>query len=154
MEIFIFLAIMIALMLFVTNRGKKQQRAARERVEESLVPGTWVMTIGGFFGKVVEVDGDVVTLESPAGDESIWIKSAIKEAKEPPFGEPEDAEDETETSDETDTTVTDATDTGTVAEADHADEPATGDTVDPTLRPGGPAVGEDGRLSGDDDKRA
>lgn len=153
MEIFIFLAIMIALMLFVTNRGKKQQRAARERVEESLVPGTWVMTIGGFFGKVVEVDGDVVTLESPAGDETIWLKSAVKEPKEPPFSEPEETEDG---ADETDTTITDAdaTTIGDTTVSDTTGESTVTDTSDPTTRPGGPTVGEDGRLTGDDDKRA
>lgn len=93
-EIIIFLALMIGMMWFVTNRGKKQQAAARDRLEETLVPGVWVVTIGGFLGKVVEIDGDVVTLETPAGDETIWLKAAIREAKEPPFAvHEEDGED-------------------------------------------------------------
>lgn len=93
-EIIIFLALMIGMMWFVTNRGKKQQAAARNRLEETLVPGVWVVTIGGFLGKVVEIDGDVVTLETPAGDETIWLKAAIREAKEPPFAaHEEDGED-------------------------------------------------------------
>lgn len=92
-ELIVFLALMIGMMWFVTNRGKKQQAAARQRLEQTLVPGVWVVTIGGFLGKVVEIDGDVVTLETPAGDETIWLKTAIREAKEPPFAShDEDAE--------------------------------------------------------------
>ncbi|TRW47081.1 preprotein translocase subunit YajC [Georgenia yuyongxinii] len=94
MEIFIFLALMIAMMWFVTSRGKKQQAAAREKLTDQMVPGASVMTIGGFFGKVVDIDGDVVTLESPAGDETIWLRSAIKEVKEPPFAPIEDVDDD------------------------------------------------------------
>ncbi|MHB1063279.1 MAG: preprotein translocase subunit YajC [Georgenia sp.] len=89
-EIIIFLALMLGMMWFVTNRGKKQQAAARDRLEHTLIPGVWVVTIGGFLGKVVEIDGDVVTLETPAGDETIWLKTAIREAKEPPFAVPDE----------------------------------------------------------------
>ena len=43
-------------------------------------------TIGGFYGTVVEVDGDVVTLATPLGDETLWSKRAIAAIEEPPFG--------------------------------------------------------------------
>jgi len=81
---------MIGVMWFTTNRGKKKVAEQRERMNDLMVPGTSVMTIGGFFGRIVEVDGDVVTLESPSGVETIWFKSAIKEIKEPPFAPAED----------------------------------------------------------------
>ena len=89
-EIFLFLALMIGVMWFTTNRGKKKMADQRERMSQAMVPGTSVMTIGGFFGRVVDVDGDVVTLESPSGVETIWLKGAIKEIKEPPFAPAED----------------------------------------------------------------
>ncbi|UNX53277.1 preprotein translocase subunit YajC [Georgenia sp. TF02-10] len=93
MEFLILIVLMVGAMWLMTSRGKKQQAAARQRVEDALVPGTWVMTIGGFFGRVVEADGDVVTLESPSGVETIWFKGAIKEPKEPPFAAVEEDED-------------------------------------------------------------
>ena len=34
----------------------------------------------------VEVDGDVVTLATPLGDETLWSKRAIAAIEEPPFG--------------------------------------------------------------------
>lgn len=92
MEIFIFLALMIGVMWFTTTRGKKKASEQRARMDESMVPGTSVMTIGGFFGRIVDIDGDVVTLESPSGVETIWFKGAIKDIKEPPFAVVSDEE--------------------------------------------------------------
>jgi preprotein translocase subunit YajC len=91
-ELFIFLALMIGVMWFTTTRGKKKVAEQRARMDEMMVPGTSVMTIGGFFGRIVEIDGDVVTLESPSGVETIWFRSAIKEIKEPPFAVVHDEE--------------------------------------------------------------
>ncbi|GAA4433405.1 hypothetical protein GCM10023169_40330 [Georgenia halophila] len=149
-SILIFLAVMIGLMWFVSRRGKKQQAQARERLNEAMVPGTWVVTIGGFFGKVVEIDGDVVTLEDPSGHETIWLKGAVKEAKEPPFAEADEDTEESADADESGEVSTPVVDVEPTT-----DDPAIGGTTatDPTLRPGGPGVDEDGRLT-DDEKRA
>ena len=35
---------------------------------------------------VPQVDGDVVTLATPLGDETLWNKRAIAAIEEPPFG--------------------------------------------------------------------
>lgn len=91
-SILIFLALMLGMMWFISSRGKKQQAAARQKLEEALVPGTWVMTIGGFLGKIVDIDGDVITLESPSGVETIWNRTAIREAKEPPYASADEDE--------------------------------------------------------------
>ncbi|MFH5823227.1 preprotein translocase subunit YajC [Georgenia sp. AZ-5] len=139
MEIFIFLALMIAMMWFVTSRGKKQQAQQRQRLEEQLVPGTWVMTIGGFFGRVIEIDGDVVTLESPSGVETIWVKSAIREAKEPPYA-PVD-EDETEGSVVVPDDAASLTETG----------PVVGGAT--SVEPSGPVVDDVRPLDGEAPKR-
>ena len=94
------LAIMILAMWGMSVLLRRQQRKAQaeqeRRTEEALVPGNWVRTVGGFYGTVVEVDGDVVTLATPLGDETLWSKRAIAAIEEPPFGsasaqvEPED----------------------------------------------------------------
>lgn len=136
--ILIFLALMIGMMWFVTSRGKKQAAAQREKMNNALVPGASVMTIGGFFGRVVDIDGDVVTLESPSGVETIWLKGAIKEVKEPPFAAVEDDEDESAAS----AVVPD--------DASALDAGGAGAGTTGQFRPGGPEVDGTGRLTDDE----
>ena len=77
---------MLLMMWFVSRRQRVMQEEQKRRTEKGLVPGNWVRTIGGFYGTVVEVDGDVVTLATPLGDETLWSKRAIAAIEEPPFG--------------------------------------------------------------------
>ena len=85
-----FLWIMLIGMLLMLWFANRKQRAMQEeqqrRTEKGLVPGNWVRTGSGFYGTVVEVDGDVVTLATPLGDETLWSKRAIAAIEEPPFG--------------------------------------------------------------------
>ena len=81
--------IMLAGLMLVSRFANRQQQKMleeqRRRTAEALVVGNWVKTRAGFYGTVVEIDGDVVTLATPLGDESLWEKSAILGAEEPPF---------------------------------------------------------------------
>lgn len=89
------LVMLLAFWLMSRFARKQQQKMADEqaaRIEEAMVPGTWVRTRAGFYGTVVEVDGDVVTLATPLGDESLWAKNAILGAEEPPFASTESQE--------------------------------------------------------------
>ncbi|MBV7363725.1 preprotein translocase subunit YajC [Actinomycetaceae bacterium TAE3-ERU4] len=83
----IFLLAMIVLMFWMSRNAKKQRQQMLEEQKEALVPGKWVMTRAGFYGRVVEIDGDVVTLETPLGDESLWNRNSILKAEEPPFAD-------------------------------------------------------------------
>lgn len=84
--IWIMLIGMFLMMWLVSRRQRAMQEEQKRRTEKGLVPGNWVRTIGGFYGTVVEVDGDVVTLATPLGDETLWSKRAIAAIEEPPFG--------------------------------------------------------------------
>ena len=96
--------IMLVGLILVSRFANKQQQKMleeqRRRTAEALVVGNWVKTRAGFYGTVVEIDGDVVTLATPLGDESLWEKSAILGAEEPPFAstaqddETQDAQDD------------------------------------------------------------
>lgn len=82
------LIMLVGLILVSRFANKQQQKMLEEqkrRTAEALVVGNWVKTRAGFYGTVVEIDGDVVTLATPLGDESLWEKSAILGAEEPPF---------------------------------------------------------------------
>ena len=71
---------------FSRSQQKKMLAEQERRTNEALVPGNWVRTRAGFYGTVVEVSGDVVTLATPLGDETLWSKRAIAAIEEPPFG--------------------------------------------------------------------
>ena len=78
---------------FSRSQQKKMLAEQERRTNEALVPGNWVRTRAGFYGTVVEVSGDVVTLATPLGDESLWAKASIVGAEEPPFAtDPEGSE--------------------------------------------------------------
>lgn len=63
---------MVALSYFGRRQNAKAEQAARNRLEEACVPDTWVRTTSGYYAKFVEIDGDVVTLRTPQGVESMW----------------------------------------------------------------------------------
>ncbi|QPK93664.1 preprotein translocase subunit YajC [Actinomyces sp. zg-332] len=85
MELLILVAVFVLFIVLTSSISKKKQNEQRKTMDESLVPGAWVQTIGGFCGKVVEIDGDVVVLATPSGEESLWLRRAIARVEEPPF---------------------------------------------------------------------
>ncbi|WP_432494423.1 preprotein translocase subunit YajC [Kineococcus gypseus] len=72
----IFLVLMIALLVFMFSRTRKQQRAQLE-MQAGVGPGAEVMTTSGTYGTVVEVEGDVVTLEIAPGVRTRWARRAV-----------------------------------------------------------------------------
>ena len=78
----------IALLWFMSSRTRKQQQKASQ-FRDSLTAGQEVMTGSGLFGTVVDVEGDVVTLETSPGVTSRWLKPAIAKLVEPPVDDEE-----------------------------------------------------------------
>jgi preprotein translocase subunit YajC len=73
----VFLGLMIAVMFFMSRRNKKQQQKQSD-FRDSIAVGQRVMTAGGMVGVVSDVEGDVVTIMSPAGDQSAYVRRAIR----------------------------------------------------------------------------
>lgn len=100
----IIMAVMLVAMMVLSSRSKKkmlQQQQERERkLTEGLVPGAWVKTAFGFWGRYVDQDGDVVILETPDGTETYWERQSIREVGEPPFAADETAAPEVADEDE------------------------------------------------------
>ena len=84
----IFLVIAAGGMWLMTSRQRKQQAAANE-FRNNLVAGDEVMTGSGLFGTVVEVEGDVITLESTPGSRTRWLRAAIAKKIDPVVETPE-----------------------------------------------------------------
>lgn len=84
----IFLGIVVVLFSIRRSGNKRlaQMQQRQEQLKASLTPGTWVRTSSGFYGKVVEFTGEIVTLSNLTGEETLWDIRAISEVKEPDFG--------------------------------------------------------------------
>lgn len=79
----------VGAMFLLTSRTRKQQRQAGE-FRQRLEIGDDVMTGSGLFGTIVDIDGDVITLESPSGGRTDWLRGAIAKLAEPPYAAPEE----------------------------------------------------------------
>ncbi|QRV02915.1 preprotein translocase subunit YajC [Arcanobacterium phocisimile] len=77
MEFIIIIIVMLAFLMFTSRSARKAQQKQQELRDQAVVVGNNVVTASGFFGRIVDIDGDAVTLESPSGDETVWMRSAI-----------------------------------------------------------------------------
>lgn len=114
MTLLVMLGLFMLMMIWMSRSGKKRQQLAEAQRDAALVVGANVRTFGGFFGKVVDIDGDAITLESPSGAETVWFRGAIQGVAEIPFAA------ETVPADELGTTAT--SDQADGAVIDHRDE--------------------------------
>ncbi|WP_124054885.1 preprotein translocase subunit YajC [Arcanobacterium ihumii] len=76
-EILVLVVLMVGFIWFMNAGAKKAQKAQLEQREQAVKVGNNVVTTSGFFGRIVDIDGDAVTLESPSGDETVWLKTSI-----------------------------------------------------------------------------
>lgn len=84
-SIIIMLGGFVLLMMFMTRGQRKRQKEA-VKFRDSLEVGTQVMTASGMVGTISNVEGDLITLESPDGSASRWVKAAIAKPYEAPEG--------------------------------------------------------------------
>ena len=96
----ILVAILLAVMFFMSSRTRKQQREAAE-FRNNITPGTKVMTASGMIGTVVDVDEstDQVTIESFPGSPTTWLRAAISKKVEEPVADDVDDDDAVDESD-------------------------------------------------------
>lgn len=60
----IMLVLLFAIMYFFMIRPQKKKQKEEEKMRNNLQPGDEIMTIGGFYGKVISVKDDTVVIES------------------------------------------------------------------------------------------
>ena len=86
---------LLLMIVFMRRSGQKrasQMEEQRRSMEQMMTPGTWVRTTSGFFGKVVEVSGEVITLSNLTGEETLWDIRAIAKVENPNFGTVNDSD--------------------------------------------------------------
>lgn len=90
------LVVMIAFMWWSSRSRKKQMEKMEQDKREQLAavtPGEWVRIRVGFWGRFVDLDGDIVVLETTDGHEMYWEREMIAEiGGQPPLASTEDNE--------------------------------------------------------------
>ena len=90
------LVVMIAFMWWSSRSRKKQMEKMEQDKREQLAavtPGEWVRTRVGLWGRFVDLDGDIVVLETTDGHEMYWEREMIAEiGGQPPLASTEDDE--------------------------------------------------------------
>ena len=90
------LVVMIAFMWWSSRSRKKQMEKMEQDKREQLAavtPGEWVRTRVGFWGRFVDLDGDIVVLETTDGHEMYWEREMIAEiGGQPPLATTEEDE--------------------------------------------------------------
>jgi len=74
---FLPLILLIVVFYFLLIRPQRKRQQEHLRMQESLTPGTRVMTTTGLFGTVVAVEDDEMVLEVAPGVETRWLKAAV-----------------------------------------------------------------------------
>ena len=90
----VFLGLMVLMLVWMGYSGRRARAKMAAQRESLIEVGANIMTTAGFYGTIVDIDGDAVTLLSPAGDETVWDRRAISRAAELPLAESEEVDSE------------------------------------------------------------
>jgi preprotein translocase subunit YajC len=71
------LVLLVAIFYFLLIRPQQRRTRQQRHLVESLAVGDEVITIGGLFGRIMEMDEESVTLEISPGTQVRFVKNAI-----------------------------------------------------------------------------
>lgn len=76
----IMLVLMFGVLYFFMIRPQKKKQKEEEKMRNNLQPGDEIMTIGGFYGRVISVKEDTVVIESVVDrSKQKLLRSAIQQ---------------------------------------------------------------------------
>lgn len=127
-------------MFLLSSRTRKQQRKVVE-FRQTLEVGDEVMTGSGLFGTIIAIDGDVITLESPSGAQTDWLRAAISKHATPPYAQDEAEEFEDEVDDAEDLDEDEYVEDDEYVDDEYVDDEATED--EHREQPSDGVIGED-----------
>ena len=96
MDIILIVVLAAGAMYLMSRSSRKKQKEALS-FRDNLQIGQEVMTGSGYFGTIVAVDDDAITLESTPGNTSRWLRAAIAKLVEPPVVDDSEESDEVHT---------------------------------------------------------
>ncbi|MBQ2966998.1 MAG: preprotein translocase subunit YajC [Clostridia bacterium] len=92
----LYFVVIIAVFYFLLIRPQKKREKEAKNMMEALKKGDRIVTIGGFYGRIVSVKDDVVVINL-GGDNKVKIeKSAVRTVVKASDADEEDAQDDAE----------------------------------------------------------
>ena len=86
------LVLMVAIFYFLLIRPQQRRVRQQRQLVESLKVGDEVITIGGMFGTILEMDDETITLDAGAGTRLKYLRQAVaRKFVEEPETEEEEA---------------------------------------------------------------
>ena len=86
-------AFLIVFMMWSSRSRRQQMQKLEQEKRDQLAavkPGEWVRTRVGFWGRFVDLDGDIIVLETTDGHEMYWEREMIAEiGGQPPLADTE-----------------------------------------------------------------
>jgi preprotein translocase subunit YajC len=76
-SLLIMMAILFGGMYFLMIRPQQKRRKEIEAMQSAIGPGDEIVTVGGLYGTVVEIDDEAVTLEVAPGATNRYARGAI-----------------------------------------------------------------------------
>ncbi len=73
----IMIVLMVAIFYFLLIRPQQRRARQQRSLVESLRIGDEVITIGGLFGTILEIDDETITLDAGAGTRLRYLKQAV-----------------------------------------------------------------------------
>jgi preprotein translocase subunit YajC len=73
----LFLVVMVGLLYMLMIRPQQRRARAQKQLQSAIDVGDEVVTIGGIYGEVTEIDDETVVIEIADGVEVRFIRSAI-----------------------------------------------------------------------------
>ncbi len=74
---------LFVLTYFLIIRPQSKRKREQAQMQSAIGPGTDIVTIGGMYGTVVEVDDESVTLEIAPGIHARYARAAIGQVRKP-----------------------------------------------------------------------
>lgn len=70
-------------LMYFSMKKQKRQAAQTRQMQDSLIPGSRVMTTSGLHGMVTAVADDTIELEIAPGMRTTWVRAAVREVVVP-----------------------------------------------------------------------
>jgi preprotein translocase subunit YajC len=103
--IYLLMALFFVALYFLMIRPQQKRRRETEQMQRAMGPGDEVVTVGGLYGTVVEINDDIVTLEVAPGVENRFARAAIGKVVTPAARYDDEEEEEAEEEDTSTDTV-------------------------------------------------
>lgn len=88
----LFIALAFVLLFMAPARARARMAAKTREMQDSLTPGTEVMTTSGLYGTIREINDKTVDLEISPGIVVTFVRQAIAEVRTPDVEDADDAE--------------------------------------------------------------